>query len=84
MFNYVLPDGGEPFAFFENTGVLVVNGSLNREKQDRYSFLVKREAFAKISHCFSWYLLLDRKRLNDFHQLCAVNVRVTKKNQQSS
>ena len=41
MFNYVLPDGGEPFAFFENTGVLVVNGSLNREKQDRYSFLVK-------------------------------------------
>ena len=53
MFNYVLPDGGEPFAFFENTGVLVVNGSLNREKQDRYSFLVKREASAKISHCFS-------------------------------
>ncbi|RMX53126.1 hypothetical protein pdam_00015549 [Pocillopora damicornis] len=48
VFNYVLPDGGEPFAFFENTGVLVVNGSLNREKQDRYSFLVFVKEFQTV------------------------------------
>ncbi|XP_022809062.1 protocadherin Fat 4-like isoform X2 [Stylophora pistillata] len=47
-FSYVSPNDGTPFAFVANTGVLVVNGSLNREKQDRYTFLVFVKEFQTV------------------------------------
>lgn len=56
-FTYFLLDGEDGFAINPNTGVLVVNGSLDREKQEHYSFLVrKRDFFRFIIQLYQLYL----------------------------